>query len=227
MFEPQMEIYPGVHQIPGIIANVYLIVDPNGLVLIDVGLPRNEGRILKYIKGLGHSPEDIKNIFITHADHDHYGSLAKLVTITKAISSSSAIEAEAMLNGTSSRPLKIIGLMAILFNAIQPFFRSPVIAVDHTLTDGQILPILGGLQVVATPGHAAGHLSYYLPSHRVLFVGDSLQVKNGMLVASSGANTLDEQQAIESLKRQASFGVEIVCPGHGPVIFNAANRFKI
>jgi len=49
MFEPQMEIYPGVHQIPGIIANVYLIVDPNGLALIDVGLPRNEGRILKYI----------------------------------------------------------------------------------------------------------------------------------------------------------------------------------
>ena len=71
MFVPQMEIYPGVHQIPGITANVYLIVDPNGLALID-----------------------------THADHDHYGGLAKLVTITKAISSSSAIEAEAMLNST-------------------------------------------------------------------------------------------------------------------------------
>jgi len=130
------------------------------------------------------------------------------------------------LNGTSSRPLKIIGLMAILFKAVQPFFRSPAIAVDYTLTDGQILPILGGLQVLTTPGHAAGHLSYYLPSHRVLFVGDSLQVKHGMLVASSGANTLDEQQAIESLKRQASFGAEIVCPGHGPMIFNAAKKFK-
>jgi len=222
-----MEICPGVHKIPGIIANVYMIVDPIGVALIDVGLPRNERKILKYIIDLGLSPKYIKYIYITHADHDHYGSMAKLVTITKAVSYSSAIEAEAMLKGTSSRPLKIKGLMAILFNAFQPLFRSPALAVDHTLMDGQVLSILGGFQVVATPGHTAGHLSYYLLSHRVLFVGDSLQVKKGMLIASSGVNTLDEQQAVESLKRQASLGSEIVCPGHGPVIFNVTNKFQI
>ena len=34
-----MEILPNVHLIPGIIANPYLIVEPEGLTLIDTGIP--------------------------------------------------------------------------------------------------------------------------------------------------------------------------------------------
>ena len=70
-----MEIYPNVHHIPGVTANPYLLIDPNGLILIDAGLPGSEKRILKYISGLGFKPNDLKQIIITHADFDHVGGL--------------------------------------------------------------------------------------------------------------------------------------------------------
>jgi len=73
-----MEIIPNVHLIPNIVANPYLIVDPDGLTLIDAGLPGNHKKILNYISGLGHTPSDLKRIIITHADIDHIGGLSAL-----------------------------------------------------------------------------------------------------------------------------------------------------
>ena len=59
-----MEIFPNVHLIPGFAVNVYLIVDPDGLTLIDAGLARSGKKILKYVAGLGRSPQDLRRIII-------------------------------------------------------------------------------------------------------------------------------------------------------------------
>jgi glyoxylase-like metal-dependent hydrolase (beta-lactamase superfamily II) len=37
-----MEIVPNVHAIPGTVVNVYLLVDADGLTLIDTGLAGND-----------------------------------------------------------------------------------------------------------------------------------------------------------------------------------------
>ena len=34
------------------------------------------------------------------------------------------------------------------------------VPVDEELTDGQLLPVAGGLRVVHTPGHSPGHASF-------------------------------------------------------------------
>ena len=73
-----MEIIATVHLIPNIVANPYLIMDPDGLTLIDTGLPGNHKKILNYMTGLGYSPSDLTRIIITHADMDHIGSLSAL-----------------------------------------------------------------------------------------------------------------------------------------------------
>jgi glyoxylase-like metal-dependent hydrolase (beta-lactamase superfamily II) len=216
-----MEIIPGVHVIPSVVVNVYLIVDDDGLTLVDVGLRGSEKRVLRYMAGLGHAPDALKRIVITHSDGDHVGALAALKAATGARVYASAIEAEAIAAGRMSRPLKVGGLLKLLMSVTWPWFQADPARVDECVTDGQVLPALGGLRVVETPGHTPGHVSYFAPSASILFVGDSLVSTGGRLRSSRGMNTWDEARALESVRKQAALGARIVCPAHGPVVRDA------
>jgi glyoxylase-like metal-dependent hydrolase (beta-lactamase superfamily II) len=221
-----MEISPNVHLIQSSIVNVYLIVEPGGLTLIDTGLPGNFKTVMKYIAGLGKTPSDLKRIILTHSDGDHVGALAALKAATGARIFASPIEAQALETGKVSRDLKMTGLLAVLFRAIVgPLFKAKPAHVDELINDGDVLPILGGLRVVATIGHTPGHISLYLPAHKVLFGGDSMVSEKTGLRVSRGMNTWDEAKAKEAVKIQAALGAEIVCVGHGPGVRGAPVKF--
>ncbi|HEY4690237.1 MAG TPA: MBL fold metallo-hydrolase [Anaerolineae bacterium] len=220
-----MEIITGVHVIPSPIVNCYLIVDGDGLTLIDTGLPGNDQRILKTITGIGRKPEDLKRIVITHADGDHVGSLAALQAVTGARVYASRVEAGAIAAGRSARELKTRGVLKMLMKLVAPVFKAKPAQVDEILAEGQTLPVLGGLRVVETPGHTPGHLSLFLPSSGVLFGGDSMVSGKGGLRVSRGYNTWDEGKARASALKQAALGARIVCVGHGPVVRDAAGKF--
>lgn len=222
-----MQIAPNVHLIPGIIANPYLIVDPDGLTLIDTGLPGSEKKILKYIAGIGKSPSDLKRIIITHADGDHVGSVGPLRRAGGAQVFASRAEAEAMAKGESSRQLKATGLQKVLFGLLAPLFKAKPANADEVIADGQTLPVLGGLRVLSTPGHTPDHISLYSPSAGVLFAGDSMKSARGRLDGSSGGNTWDQAQADASVRKQAALGAKVVCMGHGPVVTDAAGKFSV
>lgn len=220
-----MEILPNVHLIPGVVANPYLIIDPDGLTLIDAGLSRGGKKILAYIAGLGRAPADLRRIVITHADADHTGGLAALKAASGAQVYASPVEAEAIAAGGSSRELKLSGLRRLLFKVADLVYKPRPVRVDELVSDGQELPVLGGLRVVATPGHTPGHISLFAPSAGVLFGGDSMVSENGVLRPSRGFNTWDEDRALESVQLQAALGARIVCVGHGPVVSEAAGKF--
>jgi len=221
-----MEIIPGAHLIESRAANSYLILDESGLTLIDAGLPRNHIRIFAYLSDIGQRSSQIKHIIITHADGDHYGSLRAIKEASGASVYASQREAEAIQAGLLSRPLKLKGLGKLLFQMTYPIFKPKPVQVDHILEGGESLPIFGGLQVIPTPGHTPEHISLYAPQHQVLFVGDSLRTTHtGELIPARGANTWDEELAWESVLKQATLKPEVVCPGHGPVIFEAADKF--
>lgn len=221
-----MEITPGVHHIPISIVNAYLLVEPDGLTLIDAGMPGNDKRILKYVAGLGRSPHDLKRILITHSDGDHVGSVAALKAATGARVYANETEARAMAGGEASRPLLPQNILErLVFALTASMFRFPPMQVDEFLVNGQVLPVLGGLHVVETFGHTPGHVSFWLPSAGVLFAGDSIVVWRGRLATSHGANTWDAAKAKAATRAQAALGAKIVCSGHGPVIRDAAARF--
>lgn len=220
-----MEIVSKVHLIPSGMVNCYLIVEADGLTLIDTGLPGNRRNVLRYIADVGRAPGDLRRIVITHADGDHFGCLATLKDETGARAFASPIEAEAIANGRSSRELKTRGLQKLLSSLIAPAFRAKPVAVDEMLAGGQELPVLGGLRVVETPGHTPGHISLFAPLARILFAGDSMVSENGALRESRGFNTWDESKAIASVRAQAALGADIVCVGHGPVVRDAAGKF--
>jgi glyoxylase-like metal-dependent hydrolase (beta-lactamase superfamily II) len=222
----RMEIIRNVHLIPGVIANPYLIVDPDGLTLIDTGLPGSGKKILGFISGLGFSPADLKRIIITHADFDHVGGLSALKKASGARVYASPIESKAMAAGRPSRELKPDNiLLKFLLGVAGRLVRTSSVQVDELLSEGQVLPVLGGLRVLETPGHTPGHISLFAEAAGILFVGDSLVADEDGLSGSVRANTWDETMANEAVKKQAALSPRIVCSGHGPVVRDAAGKF--
>ena len=74
-----VEILQGVHQIDGVNANSYLVLEDDGsLTLIDTGMSADGKKILDYIKiNLSKQPSDVKTIVLTHSHVDHIrGALA-------------------------------------------------------------------------------------------------------------------------------------------------------
>jgi glyoxylase-like metal-dependent hydrolase (beta-lactamase superfamily II) len=220
-----MEIIPNVHLIPNGFVNVYLIVDPDGLTLIDAGMASDGKAILGYIAGLGRSPADLRRLLVTHADQDHVGALAALKAASGARIACGAADAEAIAAGRSSRELKIGFLMKLVMGLFELLFKTVPAPVDDLLADGQVLPVLDGLRVVATPGHTPGHTSFFAPAAGILFSGDSIISEKGRLIISRPRATWDAAQAQASARAQAALGATIVCPGHGPVMTDAAGKF--
>ena len=224
-----MKITDGIHVVPGVMANTYILVDEDGLTLIDSGMPRSEKKILAYIATLGKTAGDVKRILLTHSDIDHVGGLAALVRASGARTYASLVEADAIATGKPSRQISSKGfsLRRTLFSLLSPFFKAQPFQVDEIVQDGQIIPAIGGLRVVETPGHTPGHVSFYAASAGVLFSGDSMVSDEHGLLGSRPAVTWDADLARESVRRQAELGASIVCTGHGPVVRDAESKFPL
>ncbi|MSQ41216.1 MAG: MBL fold metallo-hydrolase [Dehalococcoidia bacterium] len=74
-----MEVLPGVHWIRGVRGgNVFLLEAPQGLTLVDAGLPGSHGKILRFIGSMGRRPEELRAVIITRSHPDHMGSASAL-----------------------------------------------------------------------------------------------------------------------------------------------------
>lgn len=71
-----------------------------------------------------------------------------------------------------------------------------------------------GLQVVATPGHTAGHVCVFDPEPGVLVTGDAL-TNVGALSGSNPQFTADPAAAAESVRKLAALPVRTLLFGHG------------
>jgi glyoxylase-like metal-dependent hydrolase (beta-lactamase superfamily II) len=209
------------------VSSCYLIAEASSLTLIDAGVRRSFAPLVAFIESIGRSPHELNTILLTHADLDHVGAAQQLKDRYSARVLTSRIEADALAQGRSSRPVKA-GFLAPLFSWAQQQNGALHVEVDQVLAEADLLPILGGLQVVASPGHTPGHLSFYAPRHGLLFAGDSVSTRpDRVLYNRVRMFNWDEQQMRASVRRQAELRPEIVCSGHGPVVFAAADKFLI
>ncbi|MCX6034858.1 MAG: MBL fold metallo-hydrolase [Chloroflexi bacterium] len=224
-----MKILDNVFLVPGVVANPYILVDSDGLTIIDTGLPRSERKILAYVASLGRSAHDVKRILLTHSDLDHVGGLAALHKLTGARTYASRIEADAIAAGKSSRQINISGFSVrrLMFTLLRPFMKAAFFQVDEILIDGQILPVLGGLRVIDTSGHTPGHISLFAPTVHVVFCGDSLVTDEIGIHGARPGLTWDDAKAREAERKQAALGAHIVCSGHGPVVMDATGKFPL
>jgi glyoxylase-like metal-dependent hydrolase (beta-lactamase superfamily II) len=86
------------------------------------------------------------------------------------------------------------------------------------IVDGDVIPVLGGLEVIHTPGHTPGSVCLYGRRDRVLFVGDALQCRRGRVSFASGLFSDDHPAARRAVQRMASLDVSMIVFSHFPPV---------
>jgi hydroxyacylglutathione hydrolase len=188
----------------------YLIETPGGLVLVDCGMPRQEGAILRAVEQLGCG--GLRLIFITHAHADHYGSAAALVRLTGAPVAIHRADAQAMANGeTPIRGAK--GLNRAITSLALRLDPTPPVRADVLLDDGDSLAQYGvpGI-VVHTPGHTAGSCCLVLEDGTA-FLGDMLAARRKPNLQRTYIE--DPEQLRASYTRLQGLKLAKVYAGHG------------
>jgi len=224
------QVVPGVHQVGLGVVNAYLI-ENDGLILIDTGVPDREDEILDAVRSLGRQPEEIRSILLTHCHADHTGSLAALKRATGATAYMHPDDAALVRNGKAGRPVQpapgiVNWLIYHLFMArrVAPMTVAAT-EIEHEVRDGDVLDFAGELQVIHVPGHCAGQLAFLWPqAGGVLFVADAATHMFGL-----GYPPIfeDLETGKRSLVKLAALDFEVTCFGHGkPIVGGAAQRFR-
>jgi metallo-beta-lactamase class B len=127
----------------------YLIVTPQGSILINTGYEFSVPDIRSRMKTLGFQFTNIKILLVTHAHSDHAAGMAAMKKLTGA--KMLAMEREAPLLESGGKTDYLFGSNG-WFNPVK---------VDRTFQDGDKIE-LGGTELTAhlTPGHTKGSTSY-------------------------------------------------------------------
>ena len=209
-----MEIAPGVHQVRMLGADAFLLADER-LTLIDAGMVGSRRALLRYLRRIGRRIDELERIVCTHGHPDHIGGLSEIVRDREDVI-------------VLIHPDDLAGLRRPLREAlarteprgarrgriIQYLTRAPT--EPTTVQDGELVPVLGGLRVIHTPGHTPGSICLYLERQRILFTGDVLQVVRGRLTYASAFFSHDHAGARVSVDRLTELDVDLIALSHYP-----------
>lgn len=202
-----------------------LIWDDRRAVLVDAGFPGQLELFRAAVEAAGIPFDRLDTLILTHQDLDHIGSAAAIRAAREGGLRVLTGADEAAYIAGERTPVKLAAMQANLpnlpeetrafFQTMQAAFQASYLATDATLHDGEVLPIAGGLQVIATPGHTPGHICLYLPESRTLIAGDALTVRDGALACPSEAITHDMPESKRSLRKLAALPIDTVLTYHG------------
>jgi glyoxylase-like metal-dependent hydrolase (beta-lactamase superfamily II) len=219
-----MEIVPNVHRVEGVRGSNAVLIADEQMAIVDTGIAGNADTIVKYIKSIGRSPSDLRWIVLSHFHFDHSGSAAELADMTGARIVTHKDEAETqpdgrvlLRKGNEGEPPPTWYRIARRMPVRRDTRVYPDIVVDERMDDGDMLPVLGGLHIIHTPGHTAGSICPILEGpDRVLFLGDSVlnnvtRLSRPLMWDRKNRRTLDE-----SLRRLRELDADAASFGHGP-----------
>jgi hydroxyacylglutathione hydrolase len=165
-------------------------------------------RILAAVEALG---IDVNAILLTHCHFDHIGAVAPVAKATGAPVYCPEIEVPLLTDIMAYVPWPGFGP----FESHDP---------EHTVAGGEHLSMAGlEIDVVFTPGHSPGHVTYAIPDEGALFSGDVLFKGSVGRVDLPGG---DWDTLLESIRGLVEAYPEetVVYPGHMAVTTLGAER---
>lgn len=208
-----------------------LIYDKKECILVDAGYPGNFTVICEQMNNINVPFERLSKIIITHQDFDHMGGLFSFIDNKKEgqqIEVCAHIDDKDYIEG-KKRPIKLTDefLQRIKKNIneysvskqqeLNIIMDNYYVKVDKALNDKDEIPVCGGIVVIHVPGHTPGNICLYLKKHKILIAGDTLNITNGTLYGPDHYQSVDIEQAINSLKKLNDYQIKTVVCYHGGV----------
>jgi hydroxyacylglutathione hydrolase len=174
---------------------VYLLYGKE-ICLIDSGVASSETAIFEYIRETGRKPEEITRLIQTHAHPDHIGATRAIqehcgCTVAAHDADSPWIEDTEL----QYRDRPIPGFNQLVGGPVK---------VDLTLADGERIQ-LGeslGLDVIHTPGHSKGSLSFLVHSadnEKILISGDAIPLPNDLPIYENFSDTVRSVKKLRAI----------------------------
>jgi glyoxylase-like metal-dependent hydrolase (beta-lactamase superfamily II) len=196
--------------------NAYLVREEDGFTLIDTGWANNATAILDAARSY---QTPIVRIALTHAHGDHVGSLDALHAALP--------NAEVLISARDARFLA--GERGLDPGEPQTKLRGSYMTCSTRPT--RLLSAgdrVGSLEVVVSPGHTPGHISFLDVRDKSLIAGDSFQTQGGIAVAGelrilfpmSPMSTWNRPVALSSARALRALSPSRLAVGHGPVLEN-------
>lgn len=220
----------GVHRMGTELVNWYLVEEEGRLTAIDTGLPAFADHVRGELEALGHRPEDVEAVVLTHSDSDHTGMAAVFRDAGARVLIHAADEEKLRRPGPKSGDASPIRLVPYMWRpAFWRFFgamarqggaKPPKVEGAENFAGGDVLDVPGRPRVVHTPGHTPGHSALLFEDRGALFVGDELCTWNP-LTGRRGPQVMpkhfnfDYEECFRSLEALRGLSAEVLHPGHG------------
>ncbi len=192
--------------------HVYLLDGGDECALIDAGAGLAPDEIVARIGEDGLDAGRVRHLLLTHAHADHAGGAAALrdrLNLTVVASSATAT----MVRTGDEQAISLVA--AKQAGAYPADYRFRACPVDVELADGaqyQVGDLM--LEVVATPGHAAGQVTYVLrrDDRTSVFCGDTLFAGGRILLQDTWDCSV--QESCRSIEKLAALDLDGFYPGH-------------
>lgn len=215
-----------VVRVPTGIANCYIVGTPERWILIDAGTHGNANNIRQAVAEHIGPDATPAAIVLTHGHFDHSGSARELAEAWDVEIFAHRLEIP-FLNGNSKYPPPDPTVGGFMSQVIR-FLPNKKMNVGPSLREISVgrLPWLPEWEIIETPGHSPGHLSYFRSEDSALLAGDAFCTVD----QNSMTDTLSQRQkvsipppyytcdwiaAARSVRKLADLRPKVLAAGHG------------
>lgn len=216
----KIDVTPTVVQITRLgLINCFLVLEPDGWVLVDTGLKGSGKAIREAAHGV-----PIRQILVTHAHGDHTGSVDELAMHDRIPLAISAREARLLAGDGSFSPGEEPTHLTVGYIQIDSRPQLTFHTGDR----------VGPFVAIETPGHTPGHAAFWDDRDGTLFAGDAL-INLGKLHVSgvrywrspfSRIATWNRRLALESARKIMAMKPQRILFGHGQPINSPARLLE-